>query len=285
MAADLPPDGPPAAAPASGPPDGPPAAAPAPEAPPDTPAADPPGLDEVVETVGRQRLASYYLFSALLAGVIGDGDLAPSRWPPRLSEPMQRLGLTQVAPRTGRGLDVQLAPDEQAKLRSPDRQPEFARLLVDQINQGAFGPLCGKADKVRLAGPGDPDRAVLELIKDGRVIGTCAVQDHWELVAQYLAGVLAAGPIVGTVAAPGREQAVEQQLKETGISHAVSLGITLAVNIHPLGAAAGIGTRLVRSRIRAGRDEAEDFGRLGQELNVLRAQAGAEVDAVGAGPG
>lgn len=261
MAADLPPDAPSAA-----------------------PAADPPGLDEVVEAVGRQRLASYYLFSALLAGVIGDGDLAPSRWPPRLGEPMQRLGLTRFALRTGRGLDVQLAPAEEAELRSPDRQPEFARLLVDLINQGAFGPLCGKADKVRLARP-DPGSAVLELIKDGRVIGTCAVQDHWELVAQYLAGVLAAGPIVGTVAAPGRQQAVEQQLKETGISHAVSLGITLAVNIHPLGAAAGIGTRLVRSRIRAGRDEAEDFRRLGEELSALRAQAGAEVDAVGAGPG
>jgi hypothetical protein len=29
----------------------------------------------VIEDAGRQRLASYYLYSALLAGVIGDGGL------------------------------------------------------------------------------------------------------------------------------------------------------------------------------------------------------------------
>lgn len=69
---------------------------------------DPPALDEVVEDAGRQRLAAYYLYSALLAGIIRDGDLAPSRWPPRLAEPMGRLGLTEFAPRTGRGLDAQL---------------------------------------------------------------------------------------------------------------------------------------------------------------------------------
>ena len=39
---------------------------------------DPPGLDEVVEDAGRQRLAAYYLYSALLAGVIDDDALAPA---------------------------------------------------------------------------------------------------------------------------------------------------------------------------------------------------------------
>lgn len=241
----------------------------------------PPSLDQVVEEAGRQRLASYYLFAALLAGLIGDGDLAPSRWPPRLGEPMQRLGLTRFSPRTERGLDVSLTAAEQAERRRPGRQREFARLLVEEINQGAFGPLCGKADSVRLAGPGGGGDD-LDLVKDDRVVGTCSVQDHWELVAQYLSGVLGAAPMAGTVIAPGTQQAVARQLKETGISHAVSLGITLAVNIHPLGAAAGIGTRLVRSRIRAGRDEAEDFRHLGQELSALRGQADAVSDAVGA---
>jgi hypothetical protein len=64
-------------------------------------AADPPGLGELIEGTGRQRLAAYYLYSAMLAGVIGT-DLAPARWPPELAEPLQRLGLTRFAPRTGR---------------------------------------------------------------------------------------------------------------------------------------------------------------------------------------
>lgn len=247
------------------------------------PAPEPPSLDQVVEEAGRERLASYYLFAALLAGVIGDGDLAPWRWPPQLGEPMQRLGLTRFSPRTGRGLDASLTSAEQAELRSAAREPEFARLLTDLINRGAFGPLCGAADSVRLSVPGDGTSADLDLVKDGRVVGTCRVQDHWELVAQYLSGVLRAGPMVGTVRTPGPQQAVARQLKESGISHAVSLGITLAVNIHPLGAAAGIGTRLVRSRIRAGRDEANGLRHLGQELSALRGQADTEIDAHGVG--
>jgi len=71
-------------------------------------APDPPSLDEVVEDAGRQRLAAYYLYSALFAGVIGPGDLAPCQWPHELAEPIQRLNLTRFAPRTGRGLDAQL---------------------------------------------------------------------------------------------------------------------------------------------------------------------------------
>jgi hypothetical protein len=237
---------------------------------------DPPALDEVVEDSGRQRLGAYYLFTALLAGIIGNDDLAPSRWPPRLAEPMRRLGLARFAPRTWRGLDVQLVSEEQAELRSQDRQRQFARLLVNLINRGAFGPRCGQADRVRLTGSGDRDDTVLELVRQGHVVGTCQVQDHWELVAQYLAGAPLAGPVIGTVTAPGWHHAAARQLKETGIAHAVSVGTTLAVSVYPIGAAAGIGTRLVRSRLRAGKDEAEQFRRLGQELAALRSQADAE---------
>jgi hypothetical protein len=50
----------------------------------------------------------------------------------------------------------------------------------------------------------------------------------------------------------------------------------LAVGIYPLGTAAGVGTRLVRQRIRTGRDEADAFQRLGQVLRSLRFQAQGE---------
>src|ERR1700758_4413248 len=91
----------------------------------------PPRLDELIEDAGRQRLAAYYLYSALLAGVIGPDSLAPARWPPGLAEPMRRLGLARFAPRTARGLDSQLTPAEQATRKSSSGQFEFAQLLVD----------------------------------------------------------------------------------------------------------------------------------------------------------
>jgi hypothetical protein len=240
-------------------------------------APDPPSLDEVVEDAGRQRLSAYYLYSALFAGVIGPGDLAPSRWPHELAEPVQRLNLTRFAPRTGRGLDAQLTPAEQAMWRSQDRQGKFAQLLIDLINKGAFGPLCGDADSVRLARAADGHGLDLELIQGQRVVGTCAVTDHWELVAQYLAGMPLHGRLADVASMPGAVQKAAHQLQETGISHAVSAGITLAVSIHPLGAAAGLGTRLVRSRIQAGRDEADALRGLGEELRTLRAGADREL--------
>jgi hypothetical protein len=55
-------------------------------------------------------------------------------WPPQLAEPVKRLGLTRLAPRTGRALDAQLTPAEQATRRSPGKQLEFAQLLVDLVN-------------------------------------------------------------------------------------------------------------------------------------------------------
>ena len=241
-------------------------------------APDPPSLDEVVEDAGRQRLAAYYLYSALAAEVIGPGDLAPARWPHELAEPIRRLDLTRFAPRTGRGLDAQLAPAEQAMWPSPDRQVKFAQLLVDLINHGAFGPLCGEADRVRLARAADKrGRLDLELIQGHRVVGTCAVKDHWELVAQHLAGMPLHRQLAEAASTPGSIQRAAHQLEETGIAHTVSAGVTLAVSIHPLGAAAGLGTRLVRARIRAGLDEAHALGALGEELRALRTEADREL--------
>lgn len=240
---------------------------------------DLPPLDAVVEDAGRQRLAAYYLYSALLAGVIGGGGLAPAAWPPELAEPMRTLGLAQLAPRTGRGLDAELSPAEQATLRNPGRALEFAQLLTDLINGGAFGPLCGDADRVRLADPGGGPGQVLELVKGGRVVGTCSVKDHWELVAQHLAGI----PLAETGSARGPASAVARRLKETGIAHAVSAGTVLAVHVYPLGTIAAIGTRLIRARIQAGKDQADALHRLGQALHTLRAQAGGELEDLRAG--
>jgi hypothetical protein len=243
---------------------------------------DPPGLGQVIEDAGRQRLAAYYLYSAFLAGVIGGDGLPPARWPAELDEPMQRLGLTQFAPRTRRGLDAQLTPAEQVTRRSPDRQFEFARLLVDLINHGTFGPLCGDADRVRLARPGDRRGLELELIKGRRVVGSCPVKDHWELVAQHLAGLLH-GPLAEPGSARGLGPMVSRQLKDSGIAHAVSIGVTLAVHLQPLGAAAGLGTRLIRARIQAGQDQAEALRRLGQDLRTLRTQVDGELGDLRAG--
>lgn len=236
-------------------------------------APNPPPLDALVEDAGRQRLAAYYLYSALLAGVSDDGGLAPKAWPPVLAGPMQALGLVQLAPRTGRGLDAQLTPAEQATLRNPGRRLEFAQLVTDLINGGAFGPLCGDADRVRLADPRGSSGLVLELVKDGRVVGTCSVKDHWELVAQHLAGV----PLAEASKTPGSASRAARQLEETGIAHAVSVGTVLAVHVYPLGTVAAIGTRLVRARVQAGKDQADALHRLGQDLHTLRAQADGEL--------
>jgi hypothetical protein len=238
---------------------------------------NPPAPEQVIEDAGRQRLAAYYLYSALLAGVLDGGDLAPGHWPPRVTEPMQRLGLTRLAPRTRPGLDAQLTPAEQKSLRSHDRRSEFAQFVVDLINQGAFGPLCGDADSVRLFEPAGGQGRDLELIKDGRVVGACKVIDHWELVAQHLAGAPVLTEEAQAQTSPTAAQRVGRQLRETGISHAVSLGTDIAVNIHPLGAAVGLGTRLVRARLRADQDAAGTLRDLGQDLATLRDQANDEL--------
>ena len=66
-------------------------------------------------------------------------------------------------------------------------------------------------------------------------------------------------------------------MTDSGIAHAVSLGTTLAVSIHPLGTVAGLGTRLVESRLYAGQDEADAFRRLAQDLRALLARSADEL--------
>jgi hypothetical protein len=243
--------------------------------------ADLPPLDAVIEDSGRQRLAAYYLYSALLAGLIGPDDLTPARWPPELSEPLRQRGLAQLAPRTGRALDAELTPAEQATRRSPGRQLEFAQLLVDLIDGGSFGPLCLAADSVRLRSPGRPPGSdaglELELIKDGRVVGTCPVRAHWELVAQHLAGAPLGDPAQGAGRPGVARTTFTRRLKDTAIPHAVSVGVAFAVSVHPLGTIAGEGTRLIRARIEAGRDQAGALRRLGRDLSTLHAQAEGEL--------
>jgi hypothetical protein len=251
---------------------------------------DLPAVDQVIEDSGRQRLAAYYLYSALLAGLIGPADLAPDRWPPELAEPLRQRGLSRLAPETGRALDAQLSPAEQATRRSPGRRLEFAQLLVELVNGGSFGPLCLAADRVRLADDGEEKPGSdleLELIKGGRVAGTCPVRDHWELVAQHLAGApldgdgdgdgdgqsAGAGP-----GGPGVARATwTRRLSDTAIPHAVSLGVAFAVSVHPLGTIAGEGTRLIRARIGENNDQADALGRLGRDLATLRAEADGEL--------
>ena len=247
---------------------------------------DPPGLGEVIDVIddiGLRRLAAYYLYAALLAGVIGDDGLPPEHWPPELAEPMARLGLTQFAPRTGRGLDAQLTPAEQATRRSQGRQLEFAHLLVDLINDGAFGPLCRGADRVRLVRSGGRRDLDLELIKGWRTVGACPVKDHWELVAQHLAGVPLSVALAETVKPLGSRRTVSRRLKHDGIAHAVSLGVTLAVGLHPVGTVAGLGARLIQVRIQAGQDHADALRRLGRDLRALHAQADGELTRLQAG--
>lgn len=237
-----------------------------------------PGLESVIEDAGRQRLAAYYLYGALIAGVIDDDMREPSRWPAQLADPMRRLGLGRLAPRTERGLDAELTPAEQAARRSAGRQYEFGQLVVDLINQGAFGPVCGNADGVRLARASDREAFDLELLAGEEVVGKCKAADHWELVAQQLASMPHGDdPLADRSNEYAFASKIARRLEETGISHAVSRTTDLAVGVYPLGTTIGIGTRLVRSRLRTGRQQADALRRLGQALRSVRAQADGEV--------
>jgi hypothetical protein len=239
-----------------------------------------PDLDAVIEDAGRERLAAYYLYSALIAGVIDDHDLGPSRWPAKLAAPMERLGLSALAPRTERGLDAELTPSEQATRRSPGRELEFAQLTVDLINHGAFGPICGDADHVRLADASDGSGQDIEMLAGDKVVGRCKVADHWELVAQQLASAPHGDdPLADRASGHTFARKVARQVGDTGVSHGVSAATTLAVGFFPLGTAVGVGTRLVRQRIRTGRDESDALRRLGTVLRTLRAQAEGELKA------
>lgn len=241
-------------------------------------APDAPPLDAVIEAAGRQRLAAYYLYGALISGLMGDGSLSPSNWPAQLAEPMNRLGLRPFAPRTERGLDAELTDSEQAMRRSPGGQHAFADLAANLINQGAFGPCSGDADSVRVAQAADGGRFDLELLADGKVIGTCRAADHWELVAQQLASAPHGDDPLAD-AESGREFAKKAGtwLKEHGISTGISKATDIAVGVYPLGTTIGVGTRLVRSRIRTGQQAADALHRLGEVLRRLHAEADGEL--------
>jgi hypothetical protein len=240
---------------------------------------DAPPLDTVIEEAGRQRLAAYYLYCAFISGLIGDEGLTPSDWPPQLSEPMDRLGLRRFAPRSEHGLDAELTASEQAVRRSAGRRFTFAQLTADLINQGAFGACSGGADGVRLAEASDRDGWDLELLADGEVVGKCRAEDHWELVAQQLASKPHGDdPLADSHTGNQYAKKAAKWLEEHGISHGVSKATDLAVGVYPIGTTIGIGTRLVRSRIRTGREEADALRHLGQSLRRLHAEAEGELN-------
>jgi hypothetical protein len=237
-----------------------------------------PALDTVIEEAGRQRLAAYYLYCALISGLVGGDSLAPQHWPPQLAEPMDRLGLRRFAPMSELGLDAELTPSEQAVRRSSARQFAFARLAADLINQGAFGPCSLDADSVRVAEATDHGQFDLELLADGKVLGKCKAEGHWELVAQQLA-MAPHGDDPLADHDSGHEFAKEtgRWLKEHGISHGIAKATDLAVGVYPLGTTIGVGTRLVRSRIQTGQQEADALHRLGEVLGRLHAEADGEL--------
>jgi hypothetical protein len=239
---------------------------------------DAPPLDTVIEEAGRQRLAAYYLYCAFISGLIGDEGLSPSDWPPQLSEPMDRLGLGRFAPKSERGLDAELTASEQSVLRSPGRKFAFAQLAADLINEGAFGACSGGADSVRLSEASDREGWDLELVADGKVVGKCRAEDHWELVAQQLASKPHGDdPLADSQSGNQYAKKAGRWLEEHGISHGISKATDLAVGVYPIGTTIGIGTRLVRSRIRTGRESADALRRLGQSLRRLRAEADGEL--------
>ncbi len=240
-------------------------------------APDAPGLEALVEDAGVQRLAAYYLYSAIISGLVPDAGLAPEGWPPRLAERMQALGLKRFAPRTERGLDTELTPSEQTTRRSSGKEIQFAHLAADLINHGAFGPVCGDADSVRAVEASERRGYDFELLVDGEVVGRCRAEDHWEQVAQQLASAPHGDdPLAGTESGKAFANKAGRWLKEHGISEGISKTTDVAAGIYPLGTAVGVGTRLVRSRIQTGRQEADALRRLSLALSGIRAEAHGE---------
>jgi hypothetical protein len=197
---------------------------------------------------------------------------------------MDRMGLSRLAPRSERGLDAEFTDSEQAMRRSAGRRFAFAQLAADLINNGAFGPCSGDADSVRVVEAGDRGGFDFELLAGGNVVGKCRAEDHWELVAQQLAGAphgddpLADPESGGEFAIKAKKTG--KWLKEHGISHGVSKATDIAVGVYPLGTTIGVGTRLVRSRIQTGRQEADALHRLGEVLRRLHAEADGELSRV-----
>lgn len=104
--------------------------------------------------------------------------------------------------------------------------------------------------------------------------GKCRVEDHWEQVAQQLASAPHGDdPLADSESGQAFAKKAGRWLKEHGISEGVSKTTDLAAGIYPLGTAVGVGTRLVRSRIRMGRQEADALHRLNAVLGRIRAEA------------
>ena len=141
----------------------------------------------------------------------------------------------------------------------------------------------GSVLDLRAAWSGERRGLDLELIKGWHVVSACPVKDHWELVAQYLAGVPLRGPLAAAGNARGSKRPTARRLKDSGVAQAVSLGVTLAVGLNPVGTLAGLGTHLIRTRIQAGQDQADALRRLGQDLQALHAQADGELAYLRAG--
>jgi hypothetical protein len=238
-----------------------------------------PDFGSVIEDAGLQRLAAYYVYTAVIAGVLSDADaLTPASWPRQLADPMTHMGLTRFAPRTERGLDAELTASEQATRRSAGRQFEFAQLAADLINAGALGPVCGEADSVRVVKASDRPGFDLEMLAGDSVVGKCKAEDHWELVAQQLASAPHGDdPLATPASGKAYAQKAGHWLKEHGISHGIARTTDLAVGFFPVGTAVGAGTRLVRSRIQTGRQEADALHRLGVVLRSLHAEAEGEL--------
>jgi hypothetical protein len=190
---------------------------------------------------------------------------------------MKRMGLIRFAPRSERGLDADLTASEQATRRSAGREFEFAQLAGDLINAGAFGPVCGEADSVRVV-QADDRGFDFEMLAGDTIVGRCKAKDHWEFVAQQLASAPHGDdPLATPASGNAYAKKAAHWLKEHGLSHGIARTTDLAVGFFPLGTAVGVGTRLVRSRIQTGRQEADALHRLGVVLRSLHAQADGEL--------
>lgn len=204
--------------------------------------------------------------------------MAPARWPRRLAEPMKSMGLIRFAPRSERGLDADLTASERATRRSAGREFEFAQLAADLINAGAFGPLCGEADSVRVVQASDRDGFDFEMLGGDAVVGKRKAEDHWNSSPtnwQARRTAMTRSPPLRAVMRTRRRRPT--WLKEHGLSHGIAKSTDLAVGFFPLGSAVGAGTRLVRSRIQTVREEADALHRVGVVLRSLHAQADGEL--------
>ena len=174
-------------------------------------------------------------------------------------------------------MDTELTPSEQVTRRSSGKEIQFAQLAADLINHGALKPVSGDADSVRLVEASDRRGYDFELLSDGLVTGRCRAEDHWEQVAQQLASAPHGDdPLADRESGQAFADKAGRWLKEHGISAGISKTTDVAAGIYPLGTAVGVGTRLVRSRIRTGREEADALRRLRVALSGIRAEADGE---------